>query len=105
MLRGRSGCSSCGHGLRLSGLVERELAVDLELDFLADQKAAASEGNVPREAPVRAIHGPGEGATNLGVAERIDDRAAVLVVEGDLLGQAVDRQVAGEPALVTVGGG
>src|ERR1039457_2158553 len=102
MLRGRAGCGLCRCGLGFGGLLQRELAVDLELDLLADQESTATEGNVPGEAPVTAVDGSGERAADLGVAERVDDRAAVLVIEGDLFGHAFDGQVAGHLVVVAV---
>src|ERR1035438_8357764 len=102
MLRGRSGCSLCGRRLLNRRLVLPELTVDLELDLLAHQEAAATQGDVPHESPVRAVQGPGQRSTNLGVAKRVDDHAAVLVIECELLGGVVDGEVADDPEVVAV---
>src|SRR3984957_12444335 len=103
MLRGRAGCSLCADGLSLSRLVLPELTVDLQLDLLADEQAAATEGNVPVEPPVGAGNGPGQGAADLGVAVGVDDRAAVLVVERDLASDVFDLQVTRDLELVAGG--
>src|SRR6202040_3256497 len=102
MLRARAGCGPCRCRLCISGLLQREFAVDLELDLLADEESTTAERDVPREAPVAAVDGSGERAADLGVAVRINNRAVVLVVEGDLLGHALDRQIGGHFVVVAV---
>src|SRR4029077_20087518 len=90
MLRGRadSRLLGCRGNLSLS-----KLTVDLELDLLANQQAATAERDVPDEAPVGAVDGSGQRATDLEVAVRIGCGATVLVVERDLLGDVPDSQV------------
>src|ERR1700688_1348173 len=103
MLRGRAGCSLCADRLGLSRLVLPELAVDLELDLLADEQAATTEGNVPVEPPVGAGDGPGQRAADLDVAVRVNGRATVLVIERDLAGDAFDLKVARDLEVVAGG--
>src|ERR1700683_3374778 len=94
LLKLRVGGRSLGRcGCRFGRLVEAELTVDLELDLLTDEHAAAAERDVPDEAPVAAVDATGQGAADLGVAVGIGGGAAVLVVERDLFGDVFDGQV------------
>src|ERR1035441_5224048 len=100
MLRGRPSRGGCGLDFRL---LQCQLTVDLELHLLADEETAPTERNVPGEAPVRPVHRSGQGAADLRVAEGIDDRAGVLVVEGQLAGDLFDLQVACDLEVVALG--
>src|SRR5579859_5008402 len=100
MLRGRAGCGLRADRLSLNRLVLSELTVDLQLDLLADEQATATEGNVPVEPPVGAGDGPGQRAADLDVAVRVNDRAAVFVIERDLASDAFDLQVTGDVEMV-----
>src|SRR5918996_4145488 len=88
--------SSAGHSFALS-----ELEVDLELDLLAHQDAAGVERHIPVEAPVAAIDRARQRATDLAIAGGIDAPAAVLVVELDLVGDALDGEIADDLVAVS----
>src|ERR671918_1127664 len=76
-----------------TGFAFGKLEVDLELDLLAHQDAAGVERHIPVEAPVAAIDRARQRATDFAVAGGIDAVAAVLVVELDLVGDALDREI------------
>src|SRR3546814_14733260 len=77
--------------------------LELEGDLLADEHAAGFEGGVPVDAPVLAVDLGGALEADAGVVVRVDGAAAVLEVDGDGLGDALDGQVTGDPVLGVAG--
>src|SRR3954454_12621161 len=81
-------------GFGASGL--HELDVEVELDLLGDEHAAAVEGHVPLEAPVLAVDLALGGETGAGAAPRVAADAVELQLQLDGPGDALDGEVAVE---------
>ncbi len=88
--------------LRRVHVVVPKADLELEGHLLADQDAAGLEGCVPVHAPVLAVDGRLAFEPDPGVAERVDGGTAVLEVDGDRLGDTLDRQVARDPVVLVV---
>src|SRR5215207_2916525 len=70
-----------------------ELDLDLELDLLRHEKPARLEDHVPGQAPVFTVDRRAGAEHRSLVAPGIDELAQELGVQGDLPGDALDRQV------------
>src|SRR6478736_1555748 len=79
-----------------------ELDVEVELDLLRDEHAAALEGHVPLEAPVLAVDLALGGEAGAGAAPRVAADAVELELELDRDRGALDREIAEELVVVPV---